>query len=73
MVYSDPGVDSVPLQRISRKSTRRKPKRKEDFRVGKIKNWNEFYTGRGKRKGIDEISKDEGGICLKNKKFDGKV
>ena len=71
--YSNPEVDSVPLKRISRKNSRRKPKRKEDFRVGKISKWNEFYTGRGKRKGKDEISRDEGDVCLKNKKFDWKV
>ena len=43
VIYSDPGVDSVPSERIPRKFIRRKPKRKEDFKDGKIIRWNEFF------------------------------
>lgn len=44
-VYSDPGVDSVPSKRISRRKIGRQPKRKEGFRVGKIRKWNKEENG----------------------------
>ena len=70
-IYLDPGAESVISQRILRRIKRRKPKRKEDFRVGKISKWNEFYMGRGKSQGNDRILRT-GGACLKNKKSVGR-
>ena len=72
-VYSDPGVDSVLSKRISRRKTGRKPKRKEDFRVGKIRKWNEFYTGREKKTGNVQVSMVQGDGSSKNKRFEGRV
>ena len=73
IIHSDPGVDSVLSERISRKVTKRKPKRKEDFKDGKIRRWNEFVILRGKNEGNAGNSKDEVGSCVWNKKFDWKV
>lgn len=70
--YSDPGVDSAS-KKISRKTTRRKPKRNQDFRVGKSRKWNEFYSRGKKSKGNDEFGMAMGDACLENMKSDWQV
>ena len=72
-IYSDPGAESVISKWRSRKIKRRKPKSKEDFRVGIIRKWNEFYFGREKGKRNEGILREDGGACLKNTKSDWKV
>ena len=71
-LYSDPGVDSAPSKRISRIKSRRKPKKMEDFRVGQIRKWNEYYT-RGKNTGSVHDTGDAGDGSTKDKKVGWQV
>ena len=72
-IHSDPRVDSAPSKRISRIKVRRKPKRMVEFRVGKIIKWNEYYMGRGKKKGCDQVMRDIGDGRTKNQKSEWQV
>ena len=52
---SDPGLYYVSPKMIARKLNKLKPKRKEDFTVGRISNWKEFVNTRDRKEEQHEV------------------
>ena len=72
-MHLDPGKYSVSPKMISRNLSRTKLKRKEDFRVGWIKSWNEFFNGTASSTSDDRRGREEGELGFGNKKYKWKV
>ena len=72
-VYASDGTETALSKRTYRKNRRRKLKKEEDFKVGRIKKWNEFFNGRGNCMDNQEKFKDQVEESVWNKKSEWKV
>ena len=68
-----PSKDFTPLKNVYKKERRRKPKRKDDCKAGRIRKWNEFFNGRGKCMSFERKFNDQVEASFRNKKSEWKV
>ena len=57
-LYSDLGFYYASPKMKARKLNKTKPKRKEDFRVGRISNWKDFLNTGGREEGHHGVGKN---------------
>lgn len=70
---SNSGIDLSTKKNKSKKERRSKPKRKDEFRVGKIRKWNDFFIGRGYSMGFEKELTDQVEASFWNRGSEWKV